>query len=502
MATPHVAGVAGLLWMYFPDCKNYQIRNVLLATAKDKGDGGCDIQYGHGLVQAKKAYDLLNQGNCGGDIGENTPKGGCDQLYPEPNCDKNSDCDDGDVCTVDTCDNGQCLSTPNCASCGKSKVDVEITIDNYGEETTYDIKDSSDLEVMKGSGWPSNSVNSFWKCFASGSYTFTITDGYGDGLCCSYGNGGYSVKVNDEEVASGGDFDSSETKPFNVGTTAPVSPPTPAPIEQTFPPTTSGSGEEQTFAPTTSVSEEEQTIAPTTSVSEEEQTFAPTTSVSEEEQTFAPTTSVSEEEQTFAPTTSVSEEEQTFAPTTSVSEEEQTFTPTTSVSEEEQTFAPTTSVSEEVVFPPTSTSSKAPTTPNPDPTVPTPYPTGTAPTPYPTDVPLTSSPTETPPTPYPTDSPPTPSPTQTLPTPYPTQVAPTGFPTIPPPTMHPTDTPPTMNPTDTPPTAFPTQTAPTPFPTETPPTSSPTTSCSLKGEACSKGSDCCEKKCKKGKCKK
>jgi len=455
MATPHVAGVAGLLWMYFPECKNYQIRNVLAATGKDLGTDGCDTSYGYGLVQAKKAYELLAAGNCGGDIGEKAPKGGCDQLYPEPNCDKNSDCDDGDVCTVDTCDNGQCLSTPNCASCGKSKVDVQITIDNYGEETTYNIKDSGGLKVMQGSGWPSNSVNSFWKCFASGSYTFTITDGYGDGLCCSYGNGGYSVKVNDEEVASGGDFDSEEKKTFEVGTTAPVSPPTPAPIEQTF---------------------------------------APTTSVSEEQQTFAPTTSVSEEEQTFAPTTSVSEEAQTLAPTTSVSEEEQTLAPTTSVSEEEQTFAPTTSVSEEVVFPPTSTSSIAPSTPNPDPTVPTPYPTGTAPTP---------SPTKTPPTPYPTDIPPTPSPTQTLPTPYPTQVAPTGFPTIPPPTMHPTDTPPTMNPTNTPPTAFPTQTAPTPFPTETPPTSYPTFVCKEKGEECSKASDCCKKKCNnKGKCKK
>merc|ERR1711982_311944 len=417
MATPHVAGVAGLLWMYFPDCKNYQIRNVLAATAKDLGTDGCDIQYGYGLVQAKKAYELLSQGNCGGEIGEDTPKGGCEQLYPEPNCDKNSDCDDDDVCTVDTCDNGQCISSPNCASCGKSKVDVEITIDNYGGETAYNIKDSSGQEVMKGSGWPSNSVNSFWKCLSSGGYSFTITDGYGDGLCCSYGNGGYSVKVNDEEVASGGQFGSEETKTFNVGTTAPVSPPTPAPVEQTF------------------------------------------------------------------------------APTTSVSEEEQTFAPTTSVSEEEQTFAPTISVSEEVVFPPTSTSSKAPTTPNPDTIMPTPYPTGTAPTPYPTDVPLTSSPTETPPTPYPTDSPPTPSPTQTAPTPYPTQVAPTDFPTI---------TPPTMSPTDTPPTAFPTQTAPTPFPTETPPTSYPTAFvCKVKGEACSKGSDCCEKKCKKnGTCKK
>merc|ERR1711982_198947 len=148
---------------------------------------------------------------------------------PTPECTSNQDCDDGDTCTVDTCENGLCLSTPDCASCGKTKVDVEIAIDNYGDETTYDIKDSSDNEVMQGSGWPANSVNLFWKCFSSGSYKFTITDAYGDGICCSYGNGGYSVKVGDKEVASGGQFGSSETKTFDVGSSAPVSPPTTPP---------------------------------------------------------------------------------------------------------------------------------------------------------------------------------------------------------------------------------------------------------------------------------
>merc|ERR1712029_36211 len=131
---------------------------------------------------------------------------------PTPECSSDSDCDDGDSCTVDTCENGLCLSTPDCASCGKTKVDVEITIDNYGGETTYDIKDASDNIVMQGSGWPANSVNSFWKCFSSGSYTFTITDAYGDGICCSYGSGGYKVEVDDKEVASGGDFGSKEEK--------------------------------------------------------------------------------------------------------------------------------------------------------------------------------------------------------------------------------------------------------------------------------------------------
>merc|ERR1712039_236381 len=101
----------------------------------------------------------------------------------------------------------------------------------------------------QGSGWPANSVNSFWKCFSSGSYTFTITDAYGDGICCTYGNGGYSVKVNDKEVASGGQFGSEETKTFDVGaspptTPAPVSPsptsaPFPAPSSPVSPPTTS-----------------------------------------------------------------------------------------------------------------------------------------------------------------------------------------------------------------------------------------------------------------------
>merc|ERR1712048_1032188 len=83
MATPHVAGVAGLLWMHFPQCKNYQIRNVLLATAKDRGSSGCDNYYGTGLVQAKDAYDLLSEGNCGGHLGyTDASQGRCDQLNP------------------------------------------------------------------------------------------------------------------------------------------------------------------------------------------------------------------------------------------------------------------------------------------------------------------------------------------------------------------------------------------------------------------------------------
>merc|ERR1719278_580172 len=268
MATPHVAGVAGLLWMYFPECKNYQIRNVLAATAEDLGDGGCDNKYGHGLVQAKQAYELLSQGNCGGNLGKVfPPKGGCEQSVPDgptaaptPECTSDQDCDDGDTCTLDTCENGLCLSTPDCASCSKTKVEVDITIDNYDDETSYDIKDASGSKVMEGNGWPANSVNSFWQCFSSGSYTFTIKDAYGDGICCSYGNGGYSVKVDDKEVASGGQFGSSETKTFDVGSSTPTTPPpsTSAPVS---PPTSPTPG-----APTMYPTQTAPTMYPTHSV--------------------------------------------------------------------------------------------------------------------------------------------------------------------------------------------------------------------------------------------
>jgi len=116
MATPHVSGVAGLLWSYFPDCTNAQIRHVLDATASTF-NGDCNDEYGFGLVQAKDAYDLLAEGNCGGDLGPeaNAAMGGCDELgdftgtptgsptsgptsncgVPGDSCGSNSDCCSG-----------------------------------------------------------------------------------------------------------------------------------------------------------------------------------------------------------------------------------------------------------------------------------------------------------------------------------------------------------------------------------------------------------------------
>jgi len=47
-------------------------------------------------------------------------------------------------------------------------------------------------------------------------YNFTITDSFGDGICCTYGEGSYSVEVGGTVVASGGDFGDIETTLFCV----------------------------------------------------------------------------------------------------------------------------------------------------------------------------------------------------------------------------------------------------------------------------------------------
>jgi subtilisin family serine protease len=60
MATPHVSGVAALLWSARRDLTAAQVREALEGSAKDLGPAGRDSQYGYGLVQAQKAIQYAN----------------------------------------------------------------------------------------------------------------------------------------------------------------------------------------------------------------------------------------------------------------------------------------------------------------------------------------------------------------------------------------------------------------------------------------------------------
>lgn len=107
-------------------------------------------------------------------------------------------------------------------SARETKVDVKITTDKYGSENSWEIKNSSGRVVASGNNYSSDSQFVEKECLPDGCYTFIINDEYGDGMCCEYGNGGYEVFVDGRTIASGGDFQSSESKEFCIGRGGPT----------------------------------------------------------------------------------------------------------------------------------------------------------------------------------------------------------------------------------------------------------------------------------------
>ncbi len=90
-------------------------------------------------------------------------------------------------------------------------VDVEILTDSYGAETSWSINDASGAAVASGDGYGDNTVyNETVSLPSIGCFTFTINDSYGDGICCSYGEGYY--KLTDDQgnvLMQGGEFSDS-----------------------------------------------------------------------------------------------------------------------------------------------------------------------------------------------------------------------------------------------------------------------------------------------------
>jgi len=210
MATPHVAGVAALVWSNFPDCSNHQIRNVLVKTARDAGVPGCDAEFGYGIVDAKAAYDLIQSQGCGaGDLSD-TGRGGCDQIPGPPT--------------------PAPTPAPTCANtCASRTFELKLTTDNWPQEQSWKLLDATGAEVASGGGYTSPNTNYVEnQCINSESYTFTIEDSYGDGMCCNYGSGSYEVSVNGVLAGSGGSFNASESTVIDTCPPGPA-PPSPAP---------------------------------------------------------------------------------------------------------------------------------------------------------------------------------------------------------------------------------------------------------------------------------
>ncbi|MFC0605625.1 T9SS type A sorting domain-containing protein [Winogradskyella pulchriflava] len=96
-----------------------------------------------------------------------------------------------------------------------------ITTDDYGNETTYELANSSGTVVASGPVFDYNDNTTYSETLTipgyDECYTFTIFDSYGDGICCGFGNGSYNLEdENGNVIISGGQFDSAEAVTFNA----------------------------------------------------------------------------------------------------------------------------------------------------------------------------------------------------------------------------------------------------------------------------------------------
>ncbi|HNQ68051.1 MAG TPA: T9SS type A sorting domain-containing protein [Bacteroidales bacterium] len=98
------------------------------------------------------------------------------------------------------------------------QVQISVFTDSFGYETSWVLKNSNDLIIAQGDNFESNSLYQEILCLVQGCYTFTIYDEYGDGICCTYGEGYYLIEnlSDNVEIDNGGEFATSESVEFCI----------------------------------------------------------------------------------------------------------------------------------------------------------------------------------------------------------------------------------------------------------------------------------------------
>lgn len=197
-ACPVVAGVAALVLGYNPGLTSSEVKNILYTTAIDMGPPGADTEYANGRVNALGALLAAGPGAA-------------------PTC--TDGIKNGQETGVD-CGGPECPDCPPPPSCTGTEVTLSILLDNYPEETSWTLTNAADQLVASGGTYGNRADGSTVRidlCLADGCYTFTLLDSYGDGLCCSYGQGSYQLTRGTEVLASGASFGRSEATEFCLG---------------------------------------------------------------------------------------------------------------------------------------------------------------------------------------------------------------------------------------------------------------------------------------------
>ncbi|MBL7937857.1 MAG: trypsin-like peptidase domain-containing protein [Flavobacteriales bacterium] len=103
---------------------------------------------------------------------------------------------------------------------GTIPVTLNLTTDRFGDETTWQVLNGTTV-VASGGPYAQAASNGAYPqaavtiCVPAGCHQLVVSDSFGDGMCCSYGNGAFSLRdAQNTVLASGASFTFSSTNQF------------------------------------------------------------------------------------------------------------------------------------------------------------------------------------------------------------------------------------------------------------------------------------------------
>merc|ERR1719162_338654 len=183
MACPHVAGATAILLGEFPDLQTSSILSSLLLAAMPDA---VDL-----LPESPASPNMLLRVT--GATSPPTPAPPSPPPTPAPPTPSPTTAQPTPAPTPFTCDNNMTVFR------------LELTTDTYGGETGWTLEKDGTMVANGGSYGASQSyVENV--CIVHQDHTFTISDTYGDGMCCNYGPGSYKVFFGGALVKAGGEY--------------------------------------------------------------------------------------------------------------------------------------------------------------------------------------------------------------------------------------------------------------------------------------------------------
>ncbi len=102
---------------------------------------------------------------------------------------------------------------------GNNSVTLDMVLDRYGNETTWEIVQEGTILASGGPYTQASSAGEYPQppvtiCLPDGCYELIVHDSWGDGMCCGYGDGSFTLTSDGTVLVTGGTFTDASTNPF------------------------------------------------------------------------------------------------------------------------------------------------------------------------------------------------------------------------------------------------------------------------------------------------